>query len=176
MNREETLCALNFIAKCDEEWRTARREYDKERRKVVTRLLNEAAVNFLSTSDVAKALGTTVKKVCATMRENGLDHRRGRGILAKQAAKTLNENAALLGVSPRHMDLTSPLAYLPAGSKLRAAAQSEAVRNGVDIDRREALAAAIYGNGRCPSWYSTMDDTPNSTSYELADRILGAGL
>ncbi len=37
---------------------------------------------------------------------------------------------------------------------------------------RDRLAEAIYGGGDEPEWLTTVDDSPNSGSYEHADRVL----
>lgn len=39
---------------------------------------------------------------------------------------------------------------------------------------RDRLAAAIYGDGSHPDWLTTVDGSPNTASYELADRIIEA--
>lgn len=38
---------------------------------------------------------------------------------------------------------------------------------------RTALAEALYAGGARPDWLTTVDGSPNSASYELADRALG---
>lgn len=100
-------------------WDKARRQFDADVDYVMTRLLHEAAVNYMSAEQVAKASGLTVKKVRALMRGVGLNPRNSKRLLAAAAADALRDNAALLGIEPHEMDLMSPLAYLPMGSELR---------------------------------------------------------
>lgn len=37
---------------------------------------------------------------------------------------------------------------------------------------RDLIAEAIYAGGDGPEWRTTVDGTPNSASYEFADRVL----
>lgn len=123
--------ALENIDEARTKWGSAQTEFTRAVNKMMGRLLHEAARNMMSAEDVARYSGMTVKRVRALMREHGLNPRDGRRMLADKAAKTLAENAALMGVDPLAMDLTSPLAYLPMGNEMRDSLQSQAVREGV---------------------------------------------
>jgi hypothetical protein len=111
--------AFEALAEAKAEWDKARTQFDSDVEFVMTRLLHEAAANYMSVEQVAKATGLTPKKVRALMRKVGLDPKAGKRLLSAQAADALRDNAALLGIEPHEMDLTSPLAYLPMGSELR---------------------------------------------------------
>lgn len=119
MENHEVWAALRAVGKARREWATAQTAFVSNVEAVMARLLNEAAVNRVSDHEVAMLTGFTVKRVRMMMREQGLNPKSGRTLMAKHAAETLASNAALLGVEPKEMDLTSPLAYLPAGSALR---------------------------------------------------------
>lgn len=163
---------LEAVAAARNEWTQALRKFEADVEYVMTRLINEAAINYMSAEDVAKHSGLTVKRVRLLMRNNGLDPKRAKRLLAKKAAETLAENAALLGVEVQDMDLMSPLAYLPAGSILK---ERFLETGGVDIaeeTRRDQVAAAIYGDGGHGDWLTTEDGSPNAESYALADRVL----
>lgn len=163
---------LEHVALARREWTQALRKFEADVEYVMKRLINEAAVNYMSAEQVAAASGLTVKRVRLLMRNNGLDPKRSKRLLAKRAAETLAENAALLGVEPHEVDLMSPLAYLPAGSVLRRQFL-ETQSQGVTVDeRRDLVAAAIYGDGGHGDWLTTEDGSPNAESYALADRVL----
>lgn len=111
--------ALEGVCEARAAWLKARRKFDADVEYVMKRLINEAAVNFMSAEEVSKASGISVKQIRALMRSAGLDPKKGKRLLSKQAAEALAENAVLLGIEPHEMDLMSPLAYLPMGSELR---------------------------------------------------------
>ena len=119
MKKFEVLMALESLAEAAKEWTQARRKFESEFDFVLSRLLNEAAVNKMTVGEVAKHSGSTPSKVRDAMRRMGLDPKKGKGLLAKQASETLAHNAELMGVEPSEFDLTSPLAYLPMGSELK---------------------------------------------------------
>jgi predicted XRE-type DNA-binding protein len=137
VQRYEVRKALGAIANARKEWTVARKQFDSQVDRLMTRLLNEAAVNKMSDAETAEALGVTRTRIRALMRDHGLNPKTGRNLLAQQAAVTLEENAALLGVEPHEFDLTSPLAYLPVGSNLRKFLET----NRMDGDDLEALDA-----------------------------------
>lgn len=132
MNKQEVLDALDRIHDDRTRWSQAQAEYQASLDRVMARLLHEAAANRMSEQDVAKATGFTLKQIRARMKAAGLNHRDGRTLLAGTAARALAENAALLGIEPRDMDLSSPLAYLPMGGELRADLASTAVVTELD--------------------------------------------
>lgn len=100
-------------------WSKAKRQFESDVDLIMARLLNEAAVNYMSVPQISKASGLTPTKVRALMRKHNLNPKRGKRALAAAAATALQENSALLGIEPHEMDLMSPLAYLPMGSDLR---------------------------------------------------------
>jgi hypothetical protein len=110
---------LEAVREAKHKWDTARRKFDSDVELIMARLLNEAAVNYMSVDQISKASGLTPVKVRALMRKHGLNPKHGKRNLAHTAAQALQENAALLGIEPHEMDLMSPLAYLPMGSDLR---------------------------------------------------------
>lgn len=119
MKKFDVVVALEAIREARSKWAVAQTSFTADVETLMKRLLNEAAVNYMSVEEVARASGLTTKRVRSLMRENNLNPKNGRRLLAKTASETLVENAALLGVEPREFDLTSPLAYLPMGSQLR---------------------------------------------------------
>jgi hypothetical protein len=88
----------------------------------------------MSVEQIAKAANMTPKAVRMHMRRQGLDPKHGKRALAHAAAEALRTNAALLGVDPLDIDLSSPLAYLPGGSKIQTLMQSEAVKGVKDVE------------------------------------------
>lgn len=119
MQKFDVQIALEGVREAREKWTKAKIKFDADVEYVMSRLINEAAVNYMSAEEVARASGLTTKRVRLLMRQRGLDPRKSKRLLSKQASETLMENAALLGVEPHEMDLMSPLAYLPAGQELR---------------------------------------------------------
>lgn len=91
------------------------------------RLIFEGIHNFMSVEQMAAELGLTPTRVRALMRKFGINPRLGRRTLADMASKALQSNAELLGIKPWQMDLTSPLAYLPAGGRLKQAVQEAGI-------------------------------------------------
>lgn len=110
---------LERVREANEKWRVALAKKNADVEWMMRRLLHEAAHAFMSPEEVATASGYTVKRIRILMRAAGLDPRSGKNLLSKQAAETLAENAELMGIEPQHMDLTSPLAYLPMGEEMR---------------------------------------------------------
>lgn len=119
------LIALEGIAEARAEWHAAKRKFDADVNFLMHRLLLEAARNRMSVDEVAKASGYSVAQVRAMMRKRSLDPKKGRTLLAKQAAEALAANAELMGIQPWEMDLTSPLAYLPMGDEMRRALETK---------------------------------------------------
>lgn len=119
MHKFEVELALDAVAKARAEWAAANLKFRSNVDFVMTRLIYEAAVNRMSAQQVSKHAGLSVSQVRHLMRKNGLFEKTGKMLLSEQAAAALASNAALMGVEPHEMDLTSPLAYLPMGSELR---------------------------------------------------------
>lgn len=110
---------LEAVGEARAAWNKARREFDRNVERIMTRLLHEAARNRMSVHEVAEASGLTRAQVRTKMRAMGLNPRDGKMLLADKAAKALHENAELLGVQPNEIDLMSALAYLPMGEEMR---------------------------------------------------------
>lgn len=124
-------------------WNAARREFDRDVDKIMTRLLHEAARNMMSVHDVATASGLTPKRVRDLLRGLGLNPRDGKRLLADRAAKALHENSALLGIKPHEFDLMSPLAYLPMGGELRKQLLAEQASKVTEVE--EVSGNPIHG-------------------------------
>ncbi len=132
MNDDEIETALTAVNKARSAWDTARAKFESDVQYMMSRLINEAVAQYMSAEDIARYSGFTTKRVRLFMRIQRLDPTRGKRTLAKTAADTLRTNALIMGVEPKDMDLTSPLAYLPMGKKMREEfLETEAVRQGV---------------------------------------------
>lgn len=151
---------------------------------VMKRLLNEAAVHFMSAEEVAKASGLTTKRVRMLMRENNLNPKNGKRLLAKTAAATLVENAALLDVEPREFDLTSPLAYLPMGSTLKGflgnSVSGEEVEVASDYETNKArltasIASGVAAESDDPGMRDRLPDLTSAQLEWLASWLTGEG-
>jgi hypothetical protein len=119
MDRFGVQLGLARVASARIAWAEARATFDSEVESAMTRLILEAVANRMSIEQIAQASTLTTRQVRRLMRDRGLDPKQGRGLLSQAAAVALQENAALLGIDPLQMDLTSPLAYLPMGKELR---------------------------------------------------------
>lgn len=142
----EVQLALEAVADARKTWGVATAKFNSDVDLLFARLLNEAAVNKMSVNEVGKAAGMTTVKVRALMRRHGLNPKTGRNLLAAQAAETLAENSALLGVEPHEFDLMSPLAYLPMGSDLRKFLET----NRMDADDLDAIEGEGQPAFCCP--------------------------
>lgn len=149
MEKAEVVKSLQQVHKARQEWGKSTAKFQAEVDRIMTRLVHEAAANHMSVEEVARAAGLTPKRVRTFMRAVGLDNRSGKTLLAQRANQYLVENANLLGIDPGDMDLTSPLAYLPAGDRLRqATVESEAVKGVKDLTpERDALATRLADTG-----------------------------
>jgi hypothetical protein len=119
MNRDDVQTALEEARAQRAAWKKAFNTFNTDMNKALVRLLHEAAVIRMSAEEFASHSGMRLSEIRKKMRAAGLDPRAGKTLLAKTAAEALASNAELLGIKPEEMDLTSPLAYLPAGSELR---------------------------------------------------------
>lgn len=133
MNREDVLECFRKVAKAHEEWEQAYKAHRARLDLLLTRLINEAAANMMHIDEVSRASGQSPAKVRALMRSRGINPKARRALMAKQAGETLANNAALMGIEPREMDLTSPLAYLPMGSELKEFLETKAVSKVTEI-------------------------------------------
>lgn len=145
----------------------AHSDINAQARRSMRRLLIEAATNRMSVDEVAKYSGYPKARIREMMRNEGLDPKWSKTLLAAAAAEALAENAELLGIDPVDMDLTSPLAYLPAGDQLRRAVETtrgvyelsetrwwiEEIRQGVDV-----LHEVYAGEADEPLFIATFND------------------
>lgn len=136
MKKIDVQIALEAVNAAHEKWTTARIEFLSGSNAVMSLLIHEASANFMSAEDVAKASGFTAKRVRQMMRDAGLNPKDGKRLLSKKAAEALASNAALMGIEPHEMDLTSPLAYLPMGSVMKRELQ----------DKRTSQVTEVSGN------------------------------
>lgn len=137
--------ALESIGEARAEWAKAKTKFDADVRMVMRRLIMEAAINYMSAEDIAKFSGLTVKQVRLLMRTENLDPRNKPRLLAKRAASTLAENAALLGIEPHEVDLMSPLAYLPAGEALARTMRDRTTSQVTDLPDDEVFVCPVPG-------------------------------
>lgn len=119
--------ALEELRQSKRAWVRAKREFDRNYKDMMVRLIHQAAICYMSIDQVARFSGMTRRDIRRLMRENNLDPKASKTMLSKTAAKAVQENAALLGIKPRQMDLMSPLAYLPMGSEMRERLEQERV-------------------------------------------------
>lgn len=154
MKRLDVIALLEAVRDAKKEWTIARITFDSDVHAIMRRLLHEAAHNYMSPEDVAKASGFTTKRVRQMMRDIGLNPRDGKNLLNRKAAEALATNADLMGIEPRDMDLMSPLAYLPMGSVLKRQLQDRAVSQvtafpetiTLEPEQAEALQAAVVAS------------------------------
>lgn len=134
MKKHEVTQALVTLREARQAWEKARLDFQADYDLAVGRLLREAAANRMSVNEVSTTLQTPIRGLRSMMRSIGLEPRQGKTALSRKAAEALAENAALLGVDPRKMDLTSPLAYLPMGNDLRRTLESQTLGRDIDFD------------------------------------------
>jgi len=134
MKKADIIEALVSVRVAKAQWAVAQTKFNSDVEAVMSRLLHEAAVARMSDAEVANASGFTVKRVRMIMRAIGLNPRDGKNLLSAKAGEALANNAALLGIEPRDMDLMSPLAYLPMGEEMKRALQDKAVSKVVDLE------------------------------------------
>jgi hypothetical protein len=133
----EVELALQEVAQEVQKWKVAYHDFLQGVNRVMDRLIHEAVANRMSVEQIAGLSGLTKHRIRRQMKQMGLDYRTSKTALAHSAAEALKNNAALLGVDPLDMDLSSPLAYLPGGSQLRTKMQSEAVKGVKDLDEMQ---------------------------------------
>jgi hypothetical protein len=143
VKRADIIEALVSVRVAKAQWAAAQTKFNSDVEAVMTRLLHEAVAARMSDSQVAYASGFTVKRIRMIMRAIGLNPRDGKNLLSAKAGEALANNAALLGIEPRDMDLMSPLAYLPMGSEMKRALQDKAVSQVRSVDEAEEDAEDI---------------------------------
>ena len=148
MRREHIRATFEKINEAHHQWKTEQGKMRAEADRVLTRLLNECLAKRMSPEHIAEMAGWPVRDVRSAMRARGIDPKAGKGVLSKQSASALIDNANLLGVEPEEMDLTSPLAYLPMGSQLREFLETEDTphpeRVTLSAEEREAIVAVNH--------------------------------
>lgn len=127
MNRAEIEDAFARIKDARDAWRTGLKEFERNTKPYLARLLHEAVAVYMPEEEIAQRSGLSRTQVRILLRVHDLDPWSSKTLLSKKAAKALVENATLMGIDPRNMDLMSPLAYLPMGSSLRAKLEGERV-------------------------------------------------
>lgn len=127
MNKFDVTIRLEKLAAARTEWSTKRREFDDAYETALLRLVYEGLRAFMTIDEMATSLSVPTTRVRTFMRRNGVEPRQGKRVLSDQAAVALRDNAELLGIDPINMDLTSPLAYLPMGEKMKRELQDEQV-------------------------------------------------
>lgn len=133
MKKLDVIVQLEKVHEAKAQWAKAQMDFNTSIEYMMARLLREAAVNYMSPEEVARASGFTTKRVRQLMRDAGLNPRDGKTMLSKRASEALAENAALMGIEPSEMDLMSPLAYLPMGSKMKRELQDLTVSQVTEI-------------------------------------------
>src|SRR6478609_7783918 len=98
---------LNDLRVAREEWTRAHTEFKSGYEWTLTRLLHQAMINYMSVEQIASALRVGPAVVRRKMRDIGLNPRSGKRMLSKTANAALVENAAIMGIEPGEMDLTS---------------------------------------------------------------------
>lgn len=146
----EVKSMLGQLREAREAWGKGRTEFFSGYDWVLSRLVHEGAKNYMSDRDMADALGVKVKTIREKMRNIGLDPRAGKRVLSSRASQAMLENAAIMGIEPNMMDLTSPLAYLPMGEQMRKQFQDQTLARVTELepeqveDHYNALANRIY--------------------------------
>lgn len=133
MRKFDVQIALEKVGEARAEWSARQREFQAGVDSVLAVLLHEAARAYMSPDEIAKASGLSRSQVRDRMKRLGLSPSNGKRALSDQAAKALRENAALLGVKPHEMDLTSPLAYLPMGEQMKRDLQEQRIVRVTDL-------------------------------------------
>lgn len=169
MNQQEITAALGDLREAREKWRKGHIDFRSAYDTVLSRLIYEAAANYMSAAQIALCLGTTPKAVRASMRILGLDPRAGKRALNAMASDAMQTNAALMGIDPKDMDLMSPLAYLPMGKDLRRQLEDRTVRT-VDPDPSDD-AGRVSGNLTDEEWYAMADLAEESPDTMRAEAL-----
>lgn len=173
MKKFEIELALDEVGSAKRQWAKAQTKFNSDISAVMTRLLHEAAHNYMSAEDVARHTGFTVKRVRQMMRDAGLNPRDGKNMLSKIAADALANNAALMGIEPHEMDLTSPLAYLPMGEEMKRELRAKAVAQVHEVEHR-CSSLDILEDEDGVLWYQC-PECENAVTVEALNRF-GAGL
>lgn len=165
MNQQEITAALGDLREARAKWHKGRTDFLATYNTLLSRLIYEALANFMGEPHIAVALGVTRSSVRAHMRGMGLDPRAGQRALNAKASDAMLENAALMQIDPKDMDLTSPLAYLPMGKDLRKQLQDRTVRL-VDPDDE-----SVSGNVTDAEWEALADLAEESPDTAKAEAL-----
>lgn len=174
MKKIEVLAYLGKVARAKSEGAAEINSFYADMNTIMHRLLHEAARNYMSPEEVAKASGFTTKRVRQMMRDVGLNPRDGKNLLQRKAAEALANNAALLGIEPSEMDLMSPLAYLPMGSEMKRELQDATISKVEESeisgnDEYERLVNVIYD---AMPWEG---ETYQAAAESIANAVVKAG-
>jgi hypothetical protein len=137
VNEEGTRRYMRVYSAADSEGKAKIATFRKQMNAVLTRLIYEGAMNYMSAKDMAAELGLSPSAMRNALRRSGLPGRVNRRLLADAAAKALKSNAEALGVKPWQVDLMSPLAYLPMGAALRESIRDQAVHTVTEFPETE---------------------------------------
>lgn len=173
MKKADIIEALHKVREAKHVWAREQATFNSSVEAVMTRLLHEAAVQRMSPEEVARESGFTPKRIRAIMRIIGLNPRDGKHLLSAKAGEALANNAALLGIEPRDMDLMSPLAYLPMGEQMKRELQQRTVSQVTELEHRcSALDTMEDGDGTL--WYQC-PECKHAVTVEALNKF-GAGL
>jgi hypothetical protein len=131
------VAGLERMREAREAWGKGRTEFFSAYDLLLRRYIYEGCANYMGATQIAKALGVSPRTIREKMRALGLDPKAGKRALNSKASEAMLENAALMGIEPSEMDLTSPLAYLPMGSQLRQQLQDQALADSRAIEEPE---------------------------------------
>lgn len=121
------VAGLEKMREAREAWGKGRTEFFAAYDILLRRYIYEGCANYMGANQMAGALGVSPRTIRTKMRSMGLDPKGGKRTLNATASEAMLENAALMGIEPSEMDLTSPLAYLPMGSQLRQQLQDQSL-------------------------------------------------
>lgn len=127
------VAGLEKMREAREAWGKGRTEFFAAYDILLRRYIYEGCANYMGANQIAGALGVSPRTIRTKMRSMGLDPKGGKRTLNATASEAMLENAALMGIEPSEMDLTSPLAYLPMGSQLRQQLQDQSLARVTEV-------------------------------------------
>lgn len=150
MNRTEIEGHLTQVREARKTWGLAHTDFFINIDRIMRRLIHEGIANRMSVDQMAILSGVSVKHIRELMRTYDLDPKGGKQMLSRKAAEALANNAELLGIEPREMDLMSPLAYLPAGSELRKQMAAQSVSQVTEVSGNVVFVLVLTDNPEGP--------------------------
>lgn len=134
MNKRQTIEFMNLARAAKARWTEATSNFNRDFNLTLRRLIVEGVSHRMSVQQIAKETGRTPKQIRTIMHQYGLRSSDNKTVLVHNAATALATNAKLMGIEPRDMDLTSPLAYLPMGDKLKQELTDARVHRVTELD------------------------------------------